>query len=665
MIALVVLAYWVPGLALGLALRLRGWTLAAIAPALTFGMVSLAVVVLPRVGITWNILTALLWAALLVGLAALASWLVGRRAPKPAEDAGAGGGARAAEDAGATGNAGATANAEVAGDRPRRRDHVIVGVGVALGMAWGLFTYLRGIGSVTAVSQDWDAPYHGSAIRWIADHGNLSPADLAVLANTPGKAGYFYPNTYHALLAPVLDTGALDMAVLLNFAAMMVLLMWPLGVAAFGLAWRLPPVGVAVAALVSTWFGTFPYDLMWRGPLWPFVAAVALVPATLALFRPVLDGGRGIGAPVAIAVSLAGLVGLHTSLAFVIAIYGAMLALALLFRLEKTDWRKSRRPIVLTVVLGALFAVPAVLPALANVGGITGAEWPVLGTTFSAFSQAALFSSSDPPAFYWIGVPALLGVLLLLWRRRVVWAVAAYAVFAAMFVSAVSHMLPFLSVLTGPFYNDAWRIAALFPLVGAIAVGELANTAGTAATAFLKPRVDRPRVAVALPVAVALALVAVLAVGSGGYLRTNTHRLSWHMADSGVVSKAEVEAYHWLGERVRPGEVVANDVRDGAVWMYPLAGVTPMNWNYYGPPENSDVWWLEHNFNRLDSDPKVRELVDRMNIRYAILGEGMVQRKGERAPGMTNLGSVQHLRKVFQNPDTVVYEVLPEGSTSP
>ncbi|MEU4801351.1 DUF6541 family protein [Actinosynnema sp. NPDC023587] len=638
MIALVVLAYWVPGLALGLALRLRGWTLAAIAPALTFGMVSLAVVVFPRVGLTWNTATSLGWAALLVALAAVAAWLVNRRAPvePPAEPA-----------------------------EPRtRRDHVVVGVGVALGLAWGVVTYLRGVKSVQAVSQDWDAPYHGSAVRWIAEHGNLSPADLATLANTPGKAGYFYPNTYHSLLAPVFDTGAVDMAVLLNFAAMMVLLAWPLGIAAFGLAWRLPPVGVAMAAAVSSWFGTFPYDLLWRGPLWPFVAAVALVPAVLALLKPLADGRRGIGAPVAVAVALAGLVGLHTSLAFVVAIYVLMLVVALLLRLEKIDWKRAWRPVVLTGVLSVLFAVPVVLPALANVGGITGAEWPVLGTAFGAFEQAALFSSSDPPPFYWTGVPALLGVLVLLWRRRVVWAVGAYAVFAAMFISAVSHKLGFLSVLTGPFYNDAWRIAALFPLVGAIAIGEFTHAVGSGVTALVRKRADRPWTATAVPVGVAAVVVAVLAVGSGGNLTTNTTRLGWHY-NGEVVSEDEVAAYQWLGEHAKPGEVVANDVRDGAVWMYPLAGVTPMNWNYYGPPENSDVWWLEDNFNRLDTDPRVRELVNRINIRYAIVGEGMVQRKGERPPGMRDLDAVQHLRKVYENSAAVVYEVLPEGSTRP
>ncbi|CCH27491.1 DUF6541 family protein [Actinosynnema sp. NPDC047251] len=637
MIVLVVLAYWVPGLALGLALRLRGWTLAAIAPALTFGVVALAVVVLPRVGLTWTPFTALAWAALLVALAGVAAWLVHRRTPaEPAEPVAKRG----------------------------RRDHVVVGVGVALGVAWGVFTYLRGVKSVTSVNQDWDAPYHGSAIRWIAEHGNLSPADLATLANTPGKPGYFYPNTYHALLAPVFDTGALDMAVLLHFAAMMVLLAWPLGIAAFGLAWRLPPVAVAVAATVSAWFGTFPYDLLWRGPLWPYVAAVALVPAVLALLKPLVDGQRGIGVPVAVAVALAGLLGLHTSLAFVIAVYVVLLLLALLLRLEKTDWKRSWRPIALTGALAAVLGLPVVLPALVNVGGITGAEWPVLGTTVGGLVQGALFSSSDPPPFYWVGVPALLGVLLLVWRRRLVWAVGAYAVFVLMFASAVSHKLPFLSVLTGPFYNDAWRIAALLPLVGAIAVGEFAHAVGSGVAALLKRRVGRRWTTTALPLGATAVVVVVLAVGSGGYLAKNTTRLAWHYTGD-VVSGDEVQAYRWLGEHARPGEVVANDVRDGAVWMYPLAGATPLNWSYYGPPGTSDAWWLEQNLNHLDSDPKVRELVDRNRVRYAVLGAGMVQQKGERSPGLRDLDSVKHLRKAYENAGAVVYEVLPAGAARP
>ncbi|MEJ2858086.1 MULTISPECIES: DUF6541 family protein [unclassified Saccharothrix] len=638
MIALVLLAFWAPGLALGLALRLRGWTLAAAAPALTFGMVSLAVVVLPRTGVRWTIPTALLWAAFLVVLAAVATWLVHRRAPRVAE---------------------------VEEKRLTTRDHVLVGVGVALGAGWALFTYMRGITTVQAVSQDWDAPYHGGAVRRIAEVGDLSPADLAVLANTPGKAGYFYPNTYHSLLASVFDTGWVDMAALLNYGVMASLVAWPLGIAAFGLAWRLPALGVAVAALVSTWFGPFPYDLLWRGPLWPYVAGLALVPAALALLREVLDGRRGIGAPVALALTTAGLVGLHTSLSFVLAIYGVMLLVALLVKLERVDWRAARFPLVLTAALAVLFAVPVVLPALSNVGGITGAEWPELFKPVPALRQALVFSAADPTPFWWTGFAALAGTIVLLFRRRLVWVVAAWAVFVVMFVSAAAKVLPFLSVLTGPFYNDAWRIAALYPLLGAVAIGELAHFLGTRAAALAAPRLGKPWAPAVLPVAGAFLLVAVMAVGSGGNLAKNQARLAWHMGEGEVVSRDEVAAYRWLGEHVGPDDVVANDVRDGGVWMYPLAGVKPLNYTYYGLPENSDGWWLEQNLNKLDTDPKVRELVDRMRIRYVLYGEGMVQRKGERSKGMVRLDSVQHLRKVFQNPGATIYEVLPDGSTTP
>ena len=99
------------------------------------------------------------------------------------------------------------------------------------------------MGRLDAVQQDWDAPYHGNLIRWIVETGNPLPSTLAPLANLPQGVPYFYPDTYHALLALLLDRGGLAMPQLLNCAALAVVLTWPLAVAALGLAWRMPPLG--------------------------------------------------------------------------------------------------------------------------------------------------------------------------------------------------------------------------------------------------------------------------------------------------------------------------------------------------------------------------------------------------------------------------------------
>ena len=88
-VLLVLLAFWLPGLLFGAAIRLRGWTLAAAAPLLTFGIVGLGVPVLGRFGLRWNILDVALWTVLLsavaFGLSVLVLRFTARRHPEWAE----------------------------------------------------------------------------------------------------------------------------------------------------------------------------------------------------------------------------------------------------------------------------------------------------------------------------------------------------------------------------------------------------------------------------------------------------------------------------------------------------------------------------------------------------------------------------------------------------
>jgi hypothetical protein len=642
---IVLLAFWMPGTALGLALRLRAWTLAAVAPALTFGMIASGTVVLGGLGVRWHIASVVVWLLLLIALAVLA----GRRFS-------AGRGYLGRDPVGDdVAEAGGTAP-------PTPREHAVVALGVAAGVIVGLITFLRGVGRLDAVHQDWDAPFHGNAVRWIAEHGNPLPSDLAPIANQAASADYFYPNTYHALLALLLDHGGLDMPRLLNTAAMMIVFAWPVGVAAVGLAWRMTPVAATVAALVSTWFGTFPYDSLWRGPLWPYVMGVALVPGVLAVAREIVRPRRSapLAGPVGVAVAATGVVALHTSLAFVLAVYAGMLLLALLLRIEPVDWRAATRPLLVTVGCGVVLVVPVVLPAFSSATGVLAAQWPKLSSPAEAFAQAVLFSPPDPFLQWYLGLPALLGLVLLVQHRRMIWLVGAYAFFAALFVAGAAHILPPLYMFTGIFYTDVWRIAALLPLAGALAIGELGGwlAAGAAQRASSWSGVRRWE-SVA-PAGAVVGLVVLLAVTtSGAYIDRNASRLSWGYGDGPTVSTLEQEAYSWLAAHVEPGERVANDVGDGAVWMYALSGVQPVNWTFYGTSPGTPEQYLLDNLDDLDTDPRVRETLAAVGVRYVLYGEGTVRSDTERADGMTGLDRVAGLHEVFRNPDAVIYEVVP------
>lgn len=636
-VLLVLLAFWLPGLAFGAAIRLRGWTLAAAAPLLTFGMVAIGIPILGGFGIRWNMLNVALWVLLLSVVGFGASYLVLRFTAKRHPDWEDGEGA----------------------DAPKRslRDQLLIGGGVLVGLAVGAVTFLRGSHTLNNVQQGWDAPFHGNLVRWIAEHGDARASTVGTIANLPNQTDYFYPDTYHALLALVFGKGGLAMMPTLNLAVLAVVLTVPVGVAALCAAWRMPVLATAAAAAVSTWFTAFPYDSLWRGPLWPYVAGVALVPAMLALARLLLKP-RGIAGPVAIGVGVAGLAGLHTSLVFIIAVYFLLILGAVLFRLEKIDWRRSAASLIATVGLAVALGLPTVLPALYNAGGVTSAFWSSEATVSGALGETITFSPMANFPQWWIGLPAIIGIFFLVRHRRMLWMVAAYVVLGGLFAATISLETPLVHTLTGPFYNDHWRLGALVPLAGAVAFGEFVHTASGKFAEKLGERKPNLNPAMLTIVGAVIIGLVVTVLSRGGYIGRNSARLAINYGDNGpAVSKGEEAAYNWLAAHVVPGERVMNDRGDGSVWMYALSGVTPVEWTYYGAEFTTKAGWLSVFLNDLDRDPRVREALTDLKVRYAIVGKGQVTPDTERAVGLQRLDVTPGFKRVFTNGDASVYEI--------
>ncbi|MCU1683671.1 MAG: Conserved putative rane protein [Amycolatopsis sp.] len=627
-VVVVVLAFWLPGLVFGAAIRLRGWTLAASAPVLTFGLVALGIPVLGALGIRWNLLDVVLWTLVLSALGFAGSWLFLRRSDK-------------SDQSGKP-------------DEPKLplRDHLVIGGGVLIGLAVGAVTFLRGAKSIDNVHQSSDAPFHGNLVRWIAEHGDARPSTVGTIANLPNETHYFYPDTYHALLALILDKAGLAMPQLLNLAALTVILCVPVGIAALGVAWRLPPIATAAAAAVCTWFTAFPYDLLWRGPLWPYAAGVALIPAVLALARRLLEP-RGIAGPVAISVGVAGLTGLHSSVVFVVVGYFLLILLAVVFRFEPINWRRSWPSLVATAVGSGVLAVLLILPSLYNAAGVTSASWPTSATVSGAVGETITFSPMAAVPLWWIGVPAIVGVFLLVKHRRMLWLVGAYVVFGGLFAAAVSIDTPLVHTLGSIFYNDQYRIGALIPLAGAVAFGEFVNTASGRIAAW-RPN-WRPATAT-LACALVLGLV-LAALSKGGYIGRNAARFATSYTDGPTVSRQKEAAFEWLAEHTLPSEHVMNDFTDGSEWMYALDGVMPVEWNFYGADRGTEANLLTLRLNNIDQDPSVRKMLGDLKVRYVLVGKGLIAGKPSAAAGLANLDANPVFRVVYRNPDATIYAI--------
>ncbi len=636
-VLLVVLAFWLPGLVFGAAIRLRGWLLAAAAPILTFGIVSLGVPVLGGLGIRWTMLDVALWTLVLsiagFGLAFAVARFTARRHPDWAEQ-----------------------DAAAAAPARSPREHLLIGAGVLAGSLVGIVTFLRGARGLNQVQQGWDAPFHANLVRWIAEHGDARPSTVGTIANLPDQTNYFYPDTYHALLALVFDKAGLAMMPTLNMGVLTVILCVPIGVAAMCHVWRMPTLAVAAAAAVTASFTNFPYDSLWRGPLWPYVAGVALIPAMLALARLLLQP-RGVAGPVAIGIGVAGLIGLHTSVAFVVVVYFLLILLAVLFRFERIDWRRSGASLGATIVLAVLCGLPLALPSLYNAGGVTGASWASQATVTGGLGETITFSPMAAFPQWWIGVPALIGIFLLVKHRRMLWMVAAYVVFGGLFAATVSLETPLIHTLTGIFYNDHWRIGALVPLAGSVAFGEFTDTAARWIGRKAGTRLPDVSPATLTTVGVVLLVVVIGGLSRGGYIGRNAARLQINYSGGPTVSDDERQAFDWLGKHVAPGEHVMNGKADGSVWMYALDGVKPVEWTFYGAEPDSPAGYLSVYLDDVDKYPHVRELLTDLKVRYVFVGKGKVTSETNSGPGLSHLDTTPGFKVVFQNPGSTIYEI--------
>jgi hypothetical protein len=91
--------------------------------------------------------------------------------------------------------------------------------------------------------------------------------------------------------------------------------------------------------------------------------------------------------------------------------------------------------------------------------------------------------------------------------------------------------------------------------------------------------------------------------------------------------------------------------------MYALSGVRPVDWTFYGPGTDSQAGYLGFHLNNLAHDPRVRQALNNLKVRYVIVGKGMVTPAQQQATGLVNLAETAGFQEVYRNPDAVIYAI--------
>lgn len=606
-----VAVFWVvgPGLLVLRACGVRGITAWGLSPLVSTAVVSSSAVLAPLVGVRWGPwvpLGAAVVLALLGGLfrafvarrpagsalhrgwrTALRSWTPGRRiraslarlrAPK-------GRFAKRPEPMTTAMPQVWRTSAQRAGTDGRRAGMAAAaGVVVAAGLAW--WTVVLGFGPVDALSSTYDGVFHYNAVAHILQSGDASSLTLGSLTN-PSSAVALYPAGWHDLVSLVAMLSGSGVPVATNLTAWVVAgVVFPLSVAALSRQVMGPSPGAAlVAPVLATGFTALPWALMSFGVLWPNLLGVALLPGYLTLLLAVVGVAErsvigAAGAATTLVLTLPALGLAHPNALFSLAVLGlfpVLWGIGVLAR-RRLLTRRFWQPVVAVVgVAGIVAAVLWFMTASPLTAGVRSFDWPAFTDVPTAIGQVLFNSSNGRPDLVVLSVLVVIGAVAALRHVATSWLVPAHVASGALYVLAAADDGTTSAALTGAWYNDSYRLAAMVPVTGAVlAVVGLCAVASVVRHVLLRipPTAALARRRVVAPALAAVLLAVVVATTGGMSVATHADVLAgpYQRPSDAILEPGQREFLDEVGRIVGPDDVVAADPFTGNSLLFPLTG---------------------------------------------------------------------------------------------
>jgi hypothetical protein len=619
------------------------WPIAiAVGPALTYGVVALAIIPFGAIGIPWNGWTALATLAVVCVVMIGVQPLLARYRDT---------------------------EAEARGITPRQA--LTVGAGVLLGALLIMWAAYRGVVQWQSIPSTWDAVWHANTVRFILDTGQASSTHMGELRNVETHHPLYYPSVFHALTAVYCQlTGAAPTTgyTLSSVAAAV----WLFPSSSAMLTWQLlrprteHAAGVAAtAAALSASFTSVPYVEFGTAAMPNLAAYGVAVPTFLLVISTLRHRDR---IPVAV-LALVGIFSVHLTGGFVVILF------ALAWWLTDAWWHPVRGRLADLLTLSAS-AVPTVLilaPQFIGVakqaGIIAGHAFPSFKTVKQGVIDALLLHTrhlNDFPTQYGLIVLSGIGMALLLYKR-IWWPPVLWLVLT---VATIYSGAPFRNPLGAAieqfsqfFYNDPRRLSAVVTMVVTpmAAVAVFALVAGAVAVAKQVVKLPAP-----MWVSVTVLLLALTTVFSARQYLYRHLVLFGDKYDSVIINQKDLDAFAHLA--ALPGArttLIGDSNVDGTAWMYAVADLHPL-WTHYDFPQQTGpgyyrfIFWAYADADALPRVPEekralVPEAIRALNIRYILTSAPTV--RGFRVPdGLVSIDHSKWWAKIYDNGEAWIYE---------
>ena len=626
----------VPGLAVVLVGRMRGFFALAAAPPVSVTLLSVSAIVAQLVGVpfTWVVPAAALVAFLVV------AWLFGWWYDRGFH------GRRLAFPAAPPAWWAAAALAAVI-------------------WAWILYNAFQ---RPDHFAQRFDNMWHLNAIRYIADTGDGSSLTIAHLN---GSGGGFYPAAFHDLAALVMR-GNGDHLTAASSAAIMAIatVVWPLSMLFFlrtifrSSAITTLSVGVLLAA-----FPAFPLRILDFGPLYPNFLGLSILPLILGIAVQLgrLGIQRWLDTPRGIILGLAALPGMmlaHPNAFMMMLLITGVMAIAVAVKVvagRHGRWSPRNAALIIAAVAYVALVVVA-WPILRPGTPVT--SWPPAFDTPSAAGVVITNATTDGLASWAVSLLMLVGCYAAI-RKGLGWLVAVWAVIAYFFIVAASFPADeYRLMLVGIWYNDFHRFVANLPLV-ALPVSVIGlDHLVSAVVDRLDARVRWPsytRVIAGTLVAAALAGCLYVATQhtEGMRLARIQAWTAYRFDDrSDLITPEEYRFLRQVQQIVPPDAVIANYPADGSGLVYALTGRhVLMPHFYWSSTPGRDT--AEENLDEAATDPAVCPILRQENVRY-VIDLGGVMLAASQMPemvGLDELDTAPGFRVVARQGESRLYEI--------
>lgn len=494
----------------------------------------------------------------------------------------------------------------------------------------------------------WDNDTHLSVIRAFADTQRMSTLHVGsyltagdLQAYPFGSASGYYPAAFHELCALVVLAANVTAPLTVNAAiSVMGAVVFPLSMSLFvSELFDDDRMALYSGAVLCGLFPAMPYAGAIYGPVYPNIFAVSLLPVALALaFRLMRDkGSRHISAFAALVLALFSLALVHPNALFSFGVICVPTLTVQVAREQRARGASARRSfLIAALVLLAFVALWVALFFAPPLRNVVSARFAPTSTVGDAMRSLLLLLPSSFLQSLGGGQPILFalvtaGAVADLVKRRFPGLVATYVLLQIMCVVATSTFDWFKQFLTGFWYTDSNRLAAILAIVSIALAAEGVSwmAEGARSLAMRKSRRKATGTAASAACAVAALLVVTLEgygvfPHEGGTLARLQSSLNGAYGNWNVYVVSERAAVRDI-KGIVGDDIVANSTYDGSLYAYGsddvhmLYRTNDTMFDIDGEPlDSKDSQLIRTKLNQIATDPEVREAAERLGIRWVV-----------------------------------------------